>query len=70
MTTPTGQLTKDSITIMGDTGNTKKYRFLSPKNAQLVDTRLDTDFCTYQRLQAPFWEETYFLNWAPEYLWT
>jgi hypothetical protein len=27
VTTPTGRLTKDSITIIGATGNTKKYWF-------------------------------------------
>jgi hypothetical protein len=31
MTTPTGRLTKDSITIIGDTGNTKKYWFCKPQ---------------------------------------
>jgi hypothetical protein len=30
MTTPTGRLTKDSITIIGATGNTKKYWFCKP----------------------------------------
>jgi hypothetical protein len=31
MTTPTGQLTKDSITITGATGSTKKYRLCKPQ---------------------------------------
>jgi hypothetical protein len=30
VTTPTGQLTKDSITIIGFTRNTKKYWFCEP----------------------------------------
>jgi predicted aspartyl protease len=30
VTTPTGQLTKDSITIIGTTGTTKKYQFCEP----------------------------------------
>jgi predicted aspartyl protease len=30
VTTPTGQLTKDSITIIGATGTTKKYQFCEP----------------------------------------
>jgi hypothetical protein len=29
-TTPTSRLTKDSITIMGATGNNKKYWFCEP----------------------------------------
>jgi hypothetical protein len=62
MTTPTGRLTKDSITIRGATGNTKKHQFWNPKNAWSADTRSSTGFCTCQKLQAPFWEEIYFLN--------
>jgi predicted aspartyl protease len=31
MTTPTGRLTKNSITIIGATRNTKKYQFCEPQ---------------------------------------
>jgi hypothetical protein len=31
VTTPTGWLTKNSITIIGATGNTKKYQFYEPR---------------------------------------
>jgi hypothetical protein len=35
VTTPTGQLTKDSITITGTTGNTKKYQFCKPRECMI-----------------------------------
>jgi hypothetical protein len=35
MTTPTSQLTKDSITIIGATGNTKKYHFCEPRQCMV-----------------------------------
>jgi hypothetical protein len=35
MTTPAGWLTKDSITIIGATRNTKKYRFCEPRECMV-----------------------------------
>jgi hypothetical protein len=61
MTTPNGLLTKDSITIIGATRNTKKYWFCDPENSWSADTRSGTGFYMCQKLQAPFWKETYFL---------
>jgi hypothetical protein len=60
MTTPTGQLTRDSITIIGATGNTKSTCLANPKNAWLVNTGSGTGFCIFQKLQAPFWERLTF----------
>jgi hypothetical protein len=62
MTTLTIRLTKDSITIIGATRNAKKYSSANPENAWFVDTRSGTSFYMCQKLQVPFWEETYFLK--------
>jgi hypothetical protein len=62
VTTPTGRFTKDSIIIIGATGNTKKYWSANPENSWSVDNRSGTSFCLCQKLQAPFLKETYFLN--------
>jgi hypothetical protein len=35
VTTPIGRLTKDSITIIGATGNTKKYQFCEPRECTI-----------------------------------
>jgi hypothetical protein len=35
VTTPTGWLTKDSITVIGATRNTKKYRFCEPQECMV-----------------------------------
>jgi hypothetical protein len=40
MTSPTGQLTKDSITIVGATRNTKKYQFCEPQECTVGGHRV------------------------------
>jgi hypothetical protein len=62
VTTPTGQLTKDSITIIWPPETPRSTSSANPKNAWLVDTGSGMGFCMCQKLQVPFWEETYFLD--------
>jgi hypothetical protein len=44
LTTPTGWLTKDSITIIGATGNTKKYWFCKPPEYMVARHRVRHQF--------------------------
>jgi hypothetical protein len=68
MTTPTSKLTKDSITIIGATGNTRKYRFCELWEYMVGGHQVRHQFSYVPEAPGPFWKETYFLNSAPQYL--
>jgi hypothetical protein len=53
MTTPTSQLTKDSITIIGATGNTKKYQFCKPQEYMVGEHRVSHQFLYVPQAPGP-----------------